>query len=322
MKTFRIQKLSVFLFSIIGCVFLVGESVGQSKAGLEFASGADRRRAKDLVRRFRRAKNDSELRAQIADEAIMLGKPAAEMVLQVANKEQIAALNSYGAEFRKLICESEVFTADGVVESNPRLQDARAALARNELVRESLLKSLETSQYQNHSTFSESAASEFKDALKAAEVEAVEDWLSLQGCGSLTSSELFVIQEINRLRNEAGLGALDVDYKLCCAARDHSNDMAVKHFFSHVSPVHGKKTFADRARRFGARAFAENIVKCNKGESPVAMWLNSKPHKKIMFDRRFNTIGVGASANNYTAMFGFEPKPTDGKPGKVSSSAD
>ena len=76
----------------------------------------------------------------------------------------------------------------------------------------------------------------------------------------LDPEEARAILACNLMRNLLGLSALAIDPKLCDAARDHSKDMETLKFFAHESPVAGKKTPWDRAKRFGTTARAENIA--------------------------------------------------------------
>lgn len=272
----------------------------------EIVSREDRRQAYDLAQRFRRANDDVMLQEQIADEAIQLGKPYAEKVLGMANLENTRSLESYGADFSKQIDKADRISAAGVVSSSTKLQKKRKRLVRLGNIETKLREFLNPNPQwgPGDEEALHEAAPSFDENLRIEEEGAVERWLLTQGYRRLTSDESSVISAINRLRQEAGLETLEIDYKLCFAARDHSYDMVRKNFFSHKSPVHGKKTFSDRAQRIGTVAYAENIAKCNTAVSPITLWLNSKPHKKIMFGKWFNTIGVGRAGNNYTAMFG------------------
>ena len=67
----------------------------------------------------------------------------------------------------------------------------------------------------------------------------------------LDPEEARAILALNLTRNLLGLPALAIDLRLCEAAREHSQDMERLKFFSHESPVPGKKTFwrSGQARR-------------------------------------------------------------------------
>jgi uncharacterized protein YkwD len=109
----------------------------------------------------------------------------------------------------------------------------------------------------------------------------------------------------NLTRNLLGLSALKIDLKLCEAARDHSTDMEKLNFFAHESPVEGKTTPWDRAKRFGTTANGENIAKgFADGKAVNVGWFHSPGHHKNMLTADFVRIGVGRSGVIYTEEFG------------------
>ncbi len=96
----------------------------------------------------------------------------------------------------------------------------------------------------------------------------------------------------------------DTTLKLAAAARDHSRDMKRLKFFSHTSPVPGKRSFFDRAKRFGVRASSENIY-TGRADGLIAHtgWFHSPGHHRNMLGRH-TRIGVGRSGVYFTQMFG------------------
>ncbi len=111
--------------------------------------------------------------------------------------------------------------------------------------------------------------------------------------------------ELNRIRMVLGLPAVRIDERLGNAARDHSNDMRTLQFFDHVSPVPGKKTFADRASRAGTSASSENIAQGHRtGEGAIEGWWYSPGHHKNMLGAGHTRTGLGRSEETWTQMFG------------------
>lgn len=321
---------------LVGIVFVSAtiatgqDQTGNSKSEKTVPPSVRRKTAK-LAQRFRRASNDWKQREQIADEAIQQGKPFVEKILSVVKYDKTKLLKSYGVSFSKQIDRAKRITAKGVVASSEKLKKTRRQLIQLATIETKLLtfldpplklgmdeKQNEDAETKPEAKLKSTSKTEFEKFLQTEEEGAIKKWLVSQGYGRLTPDESAVIAAINQLRTEAGLNKLEIDYKLCFAARDHSNDMSKKQFFSHQSPVRGKKTLGHRAYRVGTVAFAENIVLCKKGESPVLMWLNSKPHKRNMLGKGFNTIGVGRVGNYYTAMFGRKrtSKPKNSKQNK------
>lgn len=111
-------------------------------------------------------------------------------------------------------------------------------------------------------------------------------------------------QALNTLRYVLGLPLLRIDLKLGEAARDHSHDMVNLGFFDHSSPVAGKRTFADRASRFGASASSENIAAGHdSGPGAIRGWWYSPGHHRNMLGGHART-GLGRSGSTWTQLFG------------------
>lgn len=113
------------------------------------------------------------------------------------------------------------------------------------------------------------------------------------------------MQALNAMRIMCGLPALEYDPKLCAAAAGHSQDMDSLGFFSHESPVEGKKTFTDRAAKAGTTASGENIY-TGSGSPADALraWFLSPGHHKNMFNSENTRQGLGRVGRYWTQMFG------------------
>ncbi|NNE90560.1 MAG: CAP domain-containing protein [Verrucomicrobiales bacterium] len=121
--------------------------------------------------------------------------------------------------------------------------------------------------------------------------------------GQIQAAEYAGILELNQWRIAAGLSPLLIDPKLCAAARDHSKDMAAGGFFSHTSPIQGKKSPWDRARNFGTSASSENIAINGSTEGANKSWFHSPGHHKNMFRENATIVGLGVNGRHYTQMF-------------------
>jgi len=125
---------------------------------------------------------------------------------------------------------------------------------------------------------------------------------------ALDAQEAESIRILNVMRIRVGMQPLAIDLKLGDASRDHSKDMAThppEGFFSHTSPIEGKRTPWDRARNFGTTASGENIA--HGYASPQAVingWWYSPGHHKNMMNPGFRRIGVGRHNSHWTQMFG------------------
>ncbi|HOM18617.1 MAG TPA: CAP domain-containing protein, partial [Thermoguttaceae bacterium] len=118
----------------------------------------------------------------------------------------------------------------------------------------------------------------------------------------LDPEEARAVLALNLTRNLLGLSAVLIDLKLCEAARDHSQDMQKHNFFAHESPVPGKKTPWDRAKRFGTTASAENIAAGYQDGRAVNLgWFHSPGHHRNMLGNH-RRVGMGRAGGYFTEM--------------------
>jgi uncharacterized protein YkwD len=111
---------------------------------------------------------------------------------------------------------------------------------------------------------------------------------------TLASVEATVIRLTNQQRAKAGCAPLRADTDLHEAAREHSEDMAARDYFSHDSP--GGDTFVDRILAAGYRdPGAENIAKGYQTAADVMDgWMESSGHRANILNCELRAIGVGA----------------------------
>jgi len=116
-------------------------------------------------------------------------------------------------------------------------------------------------------------------------------------------------QIISYERVVMGLSPLRLESKLSEAATGHSQDMKTLSFFSHTSPVPGKKSFTDRARRASYRGAAVGeCIAAGYGNAAAAYrgWFYSDGHRHIMLSRRANVLGIGLAGSHWTFMPGWQ----------------
>lgn len=119
----------------------------------------------------------------------------------------------------------------------------------------------------------------------------------------LSEEEYKLVVMTNEYRVMMGRKAVEINVKLCKAARGHSQDMKEKGFFSHDSPVPGKKTFQMRAAKEGTFAGSENIARTGpRAEDAFWGWFTSDGHHKNMM-APWRQIGVGNNAEMWTENF-------------------
>jgi uncharacterized protein YkwD len=134
-----------------------------------------------------------------------------------------------------------------------------------------------------------------------------------QLAGRLDPKVVEGMQGLNHLRIVCGLSPLAVDLKLCQAAAEHSADMQSHKFFSHESPLPGKRTFQDRAQKVGTTASGENIyVGSVSASSAGKTWFLSPGHHKNMLNQQHHRQGLGRSGQYWTHLFGSWGPPSSG----------
>jgi uncharacterized protein YkwD len=142
---------------------------------------------------------------------------------------------------------------------------------------------------------------------------------------SLGQAEIEMIRLINAERAKAGLVPVRKDTRLMAIARQRSNDMASRHYFSHVQPD-GRNAFdlinAYRVTWYGAG----EILAWNSGYPTLASsaaaardgWLGSPGHRAVMMSNSYNYVGIGLAIDSsngkriWTGVFIKGPDRTGG----------
>lgn len=121
----------------------------------------------------------------------------------------------------------------------------------------------------------------------------------------LSNEDVAMDLDIEEAEGVLELNTLRVLMGLSSAARDHSNDMHERGFFSHTSPVAGKQGFGRRAKRYGAGAGGECIAAgTGRGSGAIHMWLHSPGHMRIMMGRGTGRVGLGRRSRKWTLLAG------------------
>jgi uncharacterized protein YkwD len=121
---------------------------------------------------------------------------------------------------------------------------------------------------------------------------------AVQGETAERRMEEKIFRAVNRVREKKGLSPLQDNPQLQRAARRHSEDMAARSFFGHLSPDGGD--VVDRLRVEGIEEFAavgENIFTgknvVDPGQLVVEEWLKSPSHRQNLLNPRYTAGGVG-----------------------------
>jgi uncharacterized protein YkwD len=103
-----------------------------------------------------------------------------------------------------------------------------------------------------------------------------------------------VLQLVNRFRAQYGLKPLKLNDQLNRTAQGHSDDMAERDYFDHVTP--NGRTVGDRATAAGYRwrTILENIAAGQQDPAEVvAGWIGSPSHRHAMLESDIDDAGIG-----------------------------
>jgi uncharacterized protein YkwD len=141
----------------------------------------------------------------------------------------------------------------------------------------------------------------FKQLLAAAAVVIL--LLPAAAQGKSNRSDASLLREVNRVREQHGLGKLRADSRLRRAARSHSREMIQTNAFEHGA-------FGNRMARFNVTGHlaGENLA-WGTGASAtaraiVAAWLASPEHRANLLRRSFTRVGVSDLVANFLGYSG------------------
>lgn len=109
-----------------------------------------------------------------------------------------------------------------------------------------------------------------------------------------------MVEAVNVARRANGLSPYEMDPQLQLIARQHSEDMVERGYFSHVTPE--GVTLWDRLERHGLtpRWAGENIQRNSRAgaqavEHAIQWFMNSPPHRKNILHQHYTHVGVGVA---------------------------
>jgi uncharacterized protein YkwD len=129
----------------------------------------------------------------------------------------------------------------------------------------------------------------------------------------LTKAEKTMLALVNHARTSRGRHALRVVASLERASRAHSRDMLRRDYFSHNS--HGGGSYAARLLKFGySRSGCTawkvgEIIGWGQGSAASARhifrrWMASPAHRKVILQRCFRDVGIGAATGTLCGLSG------------------
>lgn len=123
---------------------------------------------------------------------------------------------------------------------------------------------------------------------------------------SVSAFEQEVVKLTNAERTKAGLAPFKMDDQLMAAAREKSQDMQSKKYFSHTSPTFGSPFDRMKALGITYKSAGENIAQGQRTpQEVVKAWMDSPGHRANILNAQFTHIGVGyvANGNYWTQQF-------------------
>jgi uncharacterized protein YkwD len=122
--------------------------------------------------------------------------------------------------------------------------------------------------------------------------------------GGVTTFELSVVREINRVRAAYGLNPLALDPSLMMSARLKTQEFGDLQYFAHRSPIHGSPTESAKMFGFDGWGVAETITQSGSNGEPVfrsrpegivsGMLASSRGHKEILLNPNTFSMGFGS----------------------------
>jgi uncharacterized protein YkwD len=109
------------------------------------------------------------------------------------------------------------------------------------------------------------------------------------------------VDQVNQLRAERGLAALQVSSSLRRSASRYAAEMIRRHYFGHLAHIE----IASRFRHAG-EALAIHWSLSPQPLKTVRQWMASPPHRALLMSSRFRFVGLGLAHGR----FGSRPATT------------
>jgi len=121
-------------------------------------------------------------------------------------------------------------------------------------------------------------------------------------------TDQMVIVAVNQERIKFDLPPLIINEKLTKAAQNKVNDMNKNNYFSHVSPVDGKKwSNFIKESDYSYKIAGENLANgFDDVPNMVSSWMKSPSHRENILNNQVNETGVGVTfgkLNGYPTIF-------------------
>ena len=125
---------------------------------------------------------------------------------------------------------------------------------------------------------------------------------------TIEEAELEIVRLINEERAKVGVPALEVDPVLMEIARERSEDMVKRGYYSHYDPETGEALVRNMLHAHGiTNSGGENIYKLYgfTSKTPyfaVSGWMHSESHRKLILDSSMTRTGVGLALGYHDSV--------------------
>jgi uncharacterized protein YkwD len=129
--------------------------------------------------------------------------------------------------------------------------------------------------------------------------------------GAATTPWYPLFQAINNVRRSHGLRPVAPSPRLHWAARHHSNDMLVHHYFAHTSPWGStlySRILSSGFLTYGYWQAGETLAWGTGFDATpagvVQMWMHSPEHRAILLSPLFRFVGIGRAQGRFLGHAG------------------
>ncbi|WP_242826072.1 CAP domain-containing protein [Desulfurispora thermophila] len=127
--------------------------------------------------------------------------------------------------------------------------------------------------------------------------------LGLSGAALAGDDAARVAAQVNQLRQQAGVPAVQLDSTLCQLAQLKAQDMVQNNYFGQTSPTYG--SFSSMLKKFNISytSAAQCLVRSTSLDRAQQALQNSSSNRKVLLDKKYGRLGVGvAKKGSYTYL--------------------
>lgn len=123
--------------------------------------------------------------------------------------------------------------------------------------------------------------------------------LGLTGAALAGDDAARVAAQVNQLRQQAGVPAVQLDSALCQLAQAKAQDMVQNNYFGQTSPTYG--SFSSMLKKFNISysSAAQCLVRSGSLDRAQQVLQNFSSNRSVMLDKKYDRLGVGVATKGY-----------------------